>query len=278
MGTGELIRGASTASGLGRVLLASGDAGGASVVERCLASAGFETDVCESRQVLVVFQRTLPDLVVISAGVAPSHTLAVSSWIRSRGSTPLIVIASSATLDPVDVLARGADLVLPTSVGESELVARVRGLLRHSPPRRAVLQPVLSVGDVTLDREAGQLRLSGHLLQLEGRELHLMEMLILGGSKLTTRPSLRIALDESDGGLDRLVRRLRERLESVEGWRRIVAVRGVGFRLLDGPPAGTDATGRGPVIDLRPMDAGGSSQSIETPRGASVDARSTAAG
>lgn len=252
MGTGESISGATPAYGLGRVLLAGNDADGRSIVQTCLASAGYEAEVCEPRRVLVAFQRTLPDLVVISPGLARPHTLAVCTWIRARASTPLIVISSSAALDPVDALTCGADLVLPPSVGDSELVARVRGLLRRSPPRRTALQPEVGFSGISLDREAGRLRLPGGVLQLDGRELDLMEALVLGGSKLTDRQSLRKALGEDDSGLDRLVRRLRERLESVDGWRRIVAVRGVGFRLLQRPPVGEGPAIAEPrIIDLR---------------------------
>lgn len=238
---------------LGRVLVAGDEMACGSVVRECLSSAGFEAEACDSREVLVAFERIIPDLVVITADLAHSHTLAACQWIRSRGSVPLIVVTGSPTLDPVDVLTRGADLVLRTSVGERELVARVRGLLRRNPPRLTVRQPVLGFGGIALDREQRQLQLSGSMLQLEGREFHLMEVLMKGGPKLTARRELRETLREDDAGLDGLVRRLRERLEAVEGWRRIVTVRGVGFRVLDERPGNTAAIAipTPPVIDLR---------------------------
>lgn len=253
MGAGGSSGRAAPVYSLGRVLVAGDEMASGSAVRECLSSAGFETEACDSREVLIAFERVIPDLVVITARLDTSHTVAVCQWIRSRCSVPLVVISGSPRLDPVDVLTRGADLVLRSSVGERELVARVRGLLRRRPPRLTVRQPAWSFGDIALDREQRQLQLPGSMLQLEGREFHLMEMLMRGGPKLSARRALRETLREDDAGLDGLVRRLRERLEAVEGWRRIVTVRGVGFRVLEERPGSVDAAAIPtlPVIDLR---------------------------
>lgn len=251
MDAGGTSRGSTQYYRLGRVLVAGDETTWGSVVRGWLVTAGFEAEECGARDVLVAFERVLPDLAVIAAALDPPRTLAACKWIRSRSSIPLMVISQSATLDPVDVLAGGADLVLRSSVGERELVARVRGLLRRSPARVATRQPVVGIGDLVLDRERRRLQVRGRTLQLEGREFQLMDALITGGPKLTSRSDLREVLRQDDASLDGLVRRLRERLETVEGWRRIVTVRGVGFRMLEAPPHTGFAPATLEVIDLR---------------------------
>jgi DNA-binding response OmpR family regulator len=233
---------------LGRVLVAGDQQTWGSAVHQWLEDAGYEGEVGEVERVLVDFERLLPDLVVIAADPALPHTLVVCRWIRSRSTVPLVVISQTPRFDPVDVLASGADVVLRPTVGERELVARVRVLLRRRPARVAPAQDALAFGGLVLDPERRLVRLSGGTMPLEGRELELLQALLRDAPKLISRHALRAELREQDAVLDRRVRRLRGRLEAVEGWRRIVTVRGVGFRLLE-RPAG-EATAATTVIQL----------------------------
>lgn len=236
---------------LGRVLLSHEDADscGAAVV-RWLASTGFEVTGCSAGRVLVAFEQQRPDVVILAGDLQEQEAVTACRWISARSSVPLIVVtAPQSRLDLALVLSSGADFVLPTSVGERELVARVRALLRRTPPRRAGLQASGPYGGMRLDRERGVLELSDGALPLDGRELHLMNLLLCSAPRVTTRATARELLSVDDASLDGLVRRLRERLESIEGWRRIVSIRGVGFRLLESPATGVRPGGP-PIVDL----------------------------
>lgn len=235
MSTGGPGHGLERNDWLGRVLVASDEPAWASATCTSLSSAGFSADACSPADVSSAFDRSLPDLVLLSSSAAPEQALAICGWLRARDSTPLVVVTSSARVDPVDLLTQGADLVLRSSIGEHELAARLRVLMRGRAPRPAP-QAVIEFADLILECEHRRLHLDAGTLELEGKELQLMEALMVAGSRITPRRWLREILRQDDTALDGLVRRLRERLESVEGWRRIVTVRGVGFRLLERKP------------------------------------------
>lgn len=242
MGAGEQQGREASQYRLGRVLVAQGTERWGSEVSRWLAAAGFEPSSCEPRSALLAFDREQPDLVVLAAAPGPEEVLLACRWIRARSSVPVVVaVPRTAQIDVVQLLTSGADLVLPTSVGEQELVARVRALLRGRPPRRTSGDGVPSYGCLRLDRAHGLLEVAGAPLPLEDRQLQLMALLLQNAPGVTSRAAARDALKVDDSTLDGLVRRVRERLESVEGWRRIIAIRRVGFRLLADRPARGEA-------------------------------------
>lgn len=249
---------------LGRVLVSQDDVEErATALVRCLTQAGFDTLTCPPRRMPVTFERERPDIVLLTATTEDRGTVALCEWLRSRSSVPvMVVVARGARPDPVELLSTGADLVLPASVGERELVARVRVLLRRSPPKVLVDGSLQPYGGLSLERESGVLHVPSGALKLEGRELALMDMLLRSAPRVTSRSAVRDALHVDEGALDGLVRRLRERLEGAEGWRRIVAIRRVGFRLLEHRPrsAGTSTQAIEPtVLDLLDPDASSSS-------------------
>lgn len=234
---------------MGRVLVAHGDDEWGAELRRWLAGAGFEPSVCTPRSTLVAFDREQPDLVVLAAVVGQDEALGACRWIRARSSVPIVVAAArSARIDVVQLLTSGADLVLPATIGERELVARVRAVVRGRPPRPATGDPARPYGGLRLDCGAGVLHVGHGEMPLEDRQLQLMALLLQTAPRVTPRAAARELLKVDDSTLDGLVRRLRERLEAVEGWRRIVAIRRVGFRLLAERPGTTPAPAVPPVV------------------------------
>ncbi|MGE3619995.1 MAG: response regulator transcription factor [Acidimicrobiia bacterium] len=241
--------------GLGQVLVAGGDTPRGTAVRAWLAAAGFDVATCHAREVLVATTSDAPDVVVLTADLSQADTVAACQFLRTRSDVPLAVVAPSAKVDPVELLVAGADVVLRSPVGESELVARIRVLLRHRRPRSTAVPETLTHGTITLDRVHGHVQVPDGVLAFDGRELLVLQALLLDAPGLTARRTLRTTLREDDGVIDRLVRSLRERLEAVEGWRRIVTVRGVGFRLLgDRPHDGLAPAPAAPTIDLTEPD------------------------
>lgn len=232
-----------------RVLLAQGDDEWGAELRRWLTGAGFEASVCTTRSTLVEFDREQPDLVLLASAVGQDEAVGVCRWIRARSSVPIVVAAArSARIDVVQLLTSGADLVLPATIGERELVARVRAVLRGRPPRPTTGDPARPYGGLRLDRGAGVLHVDHGELPLEDRQLQLMALLLQTAPRVTPRAAARELLKVDDSTLDGLVRRLRERLEAVEGWRRIVAIRRVGFRLLAERPVTASAPACAPVV------------------------------
>lgn len=130
----------------------------------------------------------------------------------------------------VDLYRRGADVVVGSSTGPHEVVARTRAVVRRigdRPPDDGVV--------------AGPLRLSGrgqvvdyHGVQvvLPQAEAEVLRLLVVRPGVVVSRATLARRLGTLDAGrsIDAVVRSLRASLEVVDATRRIVAVRGVGFR------------------------------------------------
>jgi two-component system response regulator MprA len=138
-----------------------------------------------------------------------------------------MLTARDAVPDRVAGLEAGADDYLIKPFAVQELVARIRALTRrHSDP-----QPRVSYADLILDLEDRTARRSGRAIELTGRVVALLELLLRDPGRTITRER---ALDEIWGGaaepnvVDRYVTRLRRKLGSPP---LIRTVRGAGFTL-----------------------------------------------
>jgi hypothetical protein len=86
---------------------------------------------------------------------------------------------------------------------------------------------------------------------------------MLRGGRVVPRSTLRIKLRVSDAELDGHMRRLRQRMEGIEGWRRITSLRGVGFAL-EPASAGSRATRpAGTFTSIQAVDEVGRARSEE---------------
>lgn len=217
---------------LGRIAMLGGDGTG---FEKVLHDAGFGVvplpptgDGCRA------LAEVDPDAVLLCG--ADDAMRVLCSWVRARTEVPLAaVLATRRSVDPLHLFEHGVDAVWSPSIGMMELVARTRALLRRTPPR--MRERVVRVGSVILDVERSTLTIDDRQLELDDRSAALAAALLRdAGRRVTTRAELVRAARITDAELDGSIRRLRSRFESVEGWRRIVSVRGVGFRLVE-PPA-----------------------------------------
>lgn len=97
--------------------------------------------------------------------------------IRGRGiSTPcLMLTARDAVEDRVMGLDAGADDYLPKPFDASELLARVRAMLRR---REAYVPDQITFEDLTLDKGKNELRCGEKAAQLTGKSYQMMEILM----------------------------------------------------------------------------------------------------
>lgn len=174
-----------------------------------------------------------PDVVIIGTAPTDNDPRTLCAFIRARSGVPVIALVEKGTVDAVELLDLGADVAMVQPVSAVELLARMRALLRRTPARTSDGDAVLAFDDLKLDRSSRVLSTTRGTIDLVGRELALMETLMLNGERVTSRHRLQAVLAVEAPDLDAHVRRLRQRLEGVEGWRRIVSAHGLGFRLLE---------------------------------------------
>ncbi len=178
-----------------------------------------------------------PDVVLFEVDDIQQHALDLCETVSKAHRVPIVVLCKQSTEGEVVAgYTAGVAMVLTEPVGSHELVARMRALLRRCETIADVPEDVVRVGPVVLDPACRRLTVDGRPVPLPRKEFDIAEMLIRGAGKLVTRREL---LDRLWGGrtnesksLDVQVGRLRARLALAEGQRRIVTVRGIGYRFM----------------------------------------------
>ena len=146
--------------------------------------------------------------------------------------------ARAGELDRVVGLDYGADDYLAKPFGLAELQARVRALLRRTSAAERARRAVAPTG-LRIDVDARRVYAGTDEVPLTGKEFEVLNILAANRDKVVSRGRLMADVwDENWYGstktLDVTIGRLRQKLESVGVTDRVVAVRGVGFRLEGG--------------------------------------------
>jgi DNA-binding response OmpR family regulator len=135
------------------------------------------------------------DVVVLDRDLPRVHGDAVCAGLVA-GPSPariLMLTAAAAVEDRVDGLNLGADDYLPKPFAFSELVARVRALSRRSPST----PPVLTRGDLTVDRARRRASRGGRPLTLTRKEFGVLEAVLRAdGAVVSTEELLENVWDE----------------------------------------------------------------------------------
>jgi two-component system OmpR family response regulator len=122
---------------------------------------------------------------------------------RERRTPVLILTARDAVTDRVRGLDAGADDYLVKPFDLSELLARLRALIRRAAGQA---DPVIAIGDVAIDTRARTVMRHGEGIALTAREYALVELLALHRGRLVSRALIYEHLfDEDEDTLSNLV-------------------------------------------------------------------------
>ncbi|GAA1789186.1 response regulator transcription factor [Nocardioides hankookensis] len=225
-----------------RVLVVEDEEDIAFPLVRTLEREGYDVEWVESGQKALDTLASLPELVILDLGLPDIDGLEVCRRAREAGYTGaiMIVTARAGELDRVVGLDYGADDYLAKPFGLAELQARVRALLRRTSSPQTAGVDEASPDGVRIDVEARRVYAGTEEVPLTGKEFEVLSILAANRDKVVSRGRLMADVwDENWYGstktLDVTIGRLRQKLESVGVTDRVVAVRGVGFRLEGGP-------------------------------------------
>ncbi len=174
-----------------------------------------------------------PDLVILDLMLPKMDGLEVCTRVRAKSRVPIIMLtAKDRVPDRVSGLDLGADDYLTKPFFIEELLARVRARLRERHPK----SNVLTVRDLTMDRDRHEVRRGDKAIALTAKEYALLEYLLLHRNTVHTRDELFNGVWGSDflgdsNLIDVYIRYLRGKIDDGFEDKLIVTVRGVGYTL-----------------------------------------------
>jgi two-component system phosphate regulon response regulator PhoB len=222
-----------------RILIVEDEDAQAEMLRYNLEREGFEPVVArDGDEALMQVDEHQPDLVVLDWMLPGTSGLAVCQRMRKRRETrpvPVIMVtARGEEGDRVRGLEAGADDYVVKPFSPSELVARVRAVLRRSRP--ALSEEQLTYADITMDLAAHRVVRDGRAIRLGPTEYRLLQLFMERPDRVFSREQL---LDKVWGRdihvelrtVDVHIRRLRRALNDHGGRDVIRTVRGAGYAL-----------------------------------------------
>jgi two-component system OmpR family response regulator len=186
--------------------------------------------VASGRQADMLLESEDYDLVVLDIGLPDIDGFEVLRRLRARrsGASVLVLTARDAISDRVHGLDVGADDYLTKPFSVSELEARVRALLRRSPPA----SPRMTIRGLTVDTAARRVNVNDRHVELTPREWALLELFLRRPGRVLSKMQIaeslfRVDDHPSPNAIEVHVSRLRAKIEPAGVC--IRTVRGFGY-------------------------------------------------
>jgi DNA-binding response OmpR family regulator len=175
------------------------------------------------------------DLLILDLNLPALDGIDVLRRLRARAANlPILVLTNKNRVDDrIRAFDEGADDVVLIPFEFSELLARVRALLRRGG---GGAEPVLRADDLELDRLARTVRRGGRKIELTPKEYGLLEFLMAHKGQRVTRPMIIQSVwnftgDTMTNVVDVYINYLRKKIDAGSEKRLIRTIRGVGYEL-----------------------------------------------
>ena len=176
-----------------------------------------------------------PDLVILDLGLPDMDGAEVLERLRAWSSVPLIVLSvRSNEAEKVRLLESGADDYVVKPFSLSELVARLRAVIRRAQPNAD--EQMLRYADVTMDLVAHRVSRAGKAVHLGPTEFRLLRHFLQHPRRVFSREQLLDQVWSQDAEIelrtvDVHIRRLRKALNEAGTGDLLRTVRSVGYAL-----------------------------------------------
>ncbi|MHB1012672.1 MAG: heavy metal response regulator transcription factor [Desulfobacteria bacterium] len=217
-----------------RILVVEDEQKAAAYLRKGLSENGFVVDVAGTGEEGLHLAFSVDyDLIVLDVMLPEGNGWSVISGMRAKGrQTPVLFLtARDSVPDRVRGLELGADDYLVKPFAFSELLARIRSILRRGPAR----QPeVVRAADLEIDLVRHKARRGGKELDLTPKEFALLSLLVRRAGEVLSRSLIAeqvwdINFESDTNVVDVAIRRLRSKVDDPFGKKLVHTVRGVGY-------------------------------------------------
>ncbi|MEK7850958.1 MAG: response regulator transcription factor [Deltaproteobacteria bacterium] len=218
-----------------RILVVEDEKKVASFIKKGLEEESFAVDISYDGEEGSFLAETNPyDLIILDIMLPQKSGLAILRELRDKGiNTPILLLTARGTVeDKVTGLNAGADDYLAKPFVFSELLARVRSLLRRGIDK----SPILKFADLSMDPVARKVTRSGVDIELTSKEYALLDYFLRRPNQVLTRTMISEHVWESDfdtftNVIDVYVNYLRNKVDKEFEKKLIHTIRGVGYIL-----------------------------------------------
>lgn len=176
------------------------------------------------------------DLILLDVMLPEKNGFDILKSLRSmKINTPVIMLTAKSELeDKLNGLEHGADDYVTKPFSMRELMARVKTVLKRA--KNIEDTDVLEYGDISLDVKNANVLCGDNSIQISGKELDLLELLMMNKNQVSTKESIieRIWGFDSEAEYNNVevyITFIRRKLKLINSKVKIKAVRGLGYKL-----------------------------------------------
>ena len=176
-----------------RVLVVDDEVNIAELLTMALRSEGWEISTAHTgRDAVATAKDVRPDAIVLDWMLPDFDGLEVMRRVRQQQpDVPVLFLtARDSVEDRVAGLTAGGDDYVTKPFSLEEVVARLRGQLRRSGATQRRENPVLAVGDLTLDEESHEVVRAGEEISLTATEFELLRFLMRNPRRVLSKAQI----------------------------------------------------------------------------------------
>jgi two-component system OmpR family response regulator len=176
-----------------RILVVDDEQSLAELLGRVLSHEGWDVAVAHTGNAAIRTARSFaPDAVVLDVGLPDIDGLEVLRRLRANNPSVCVVFltARDSVEDRIAGITAGGDDYVTKPFSLEEVLARLRGVLRRAGMTRQTTTTVLSVGDLTIDEDAREVRRGDDEIELTGTEFELLRYLIRNPRRVLSKAQI----------------------------------------------------------------------------------------